>query len=74
MLELVNISDAIRRARKERAREIEWERESRERWERQHHHHHRGSIGRAKYDDERIVEREREVVIDRQHPVRGYLR
>ncbi|KAK6820704.1 hypothetical protein PG987_015104 [Apiospora arundinis] len=65
--ELVSISDQIRRARRERAREIEWERESRDRWERRHRH--RRSMG--KFDDERIVEHE--VVYDRQ-PVRGYLR
>lgn len=69
VLELVNLSDSIRRARRRRAREIEWERDERDRWERRHRH--RTSIGWDKYDDERIVERE--VVYDRQAPIRGYL-
>ncbi|KAK8061277.1 hypothetical protein PG994_007643 [Apiospora phragmitis] len=67
VLELVNISDSIRRARRERAREIEWERESRDRWERRHRHR------RSKYDDERERIVEHEVIYDRP-PVRGYLR
>ncbi|KAK7985108.1 hypothetical protein PG996_005650 [Apiospora saccharicola] len=69
--ELVTISDQIRRARRERAREIEWERESRDRWERRHRH--RRSMGRDKYDDERERVVEHEVIYDRA-PVRGYLR
>ncbi|KAK8074955.1 hypothetical protein PG997_009618 [Apiospora hydei] len=71
VLELVNVSDQIRRARRERAKEIEWERESRDRWERRHRH--RRSMGRDKYDDERERIVEHEVVYDRA-PVRGYLR
>ncbi|ORY60559.1 uncharacterized protein BCR38DRAFT_411708 [Pseudomassariella vexata] len=72
VLELVNVSDSIRKARRERAREIEWEREARERWERRHRPRHSGSWD--KYDDERVYEREREVIVDHQRPVRGYLR
>lgn len=68
VLQLVNVSDSIRRARRERAREIEWEREARDRWERRHRH--RRSIGWDKYDDERIVEHE--IIYDRK-PLRGYL-
>ncbi|KAK8016246.1 hypothetical protein PG993_014435 [Apiospora rasikravindrae] len=71
VLELVNVSDQIRRARRERAKEIEWERESRDRWERRHRH--RRSMGRDKYDDERERIVEHEVIYDRA-PVRGYLR
>ncbi|KAH6648765.1 hypothetical protein BKA67DRAFT_538778 [Truncatella angustata] len=54
VLQLVNMSDSIRKARKERAREIEWEREARERWERRHRHPRH----RDHFDDERIVEHE----------------
>ncbi|KAH8661937.1 hypothetical protein BX600DRAFT_437371 [Xylariales sp. PMI_506] len=66
VLELVNLSDVIRRSRRQRAHEIEYERETRERWDRRHRH--RRSIG---WDDERVVEHE--VIYDRK-PVRGYLR
>ncbi|KAI0125284.1 hypothetical protein BJ170DRAFT_598103 [Xylariales sp. AK1849] len=69
VLELVNISDTIRRSRRERAREIEWEREARDRWENKHRH--RRSAGG--WDDERERIYEHEVVYDRK-PVRGYLR
>ncbi|KAK3935677.1 hypothetical protein QBC46DRAFT_346356 [Diplogelasinospora grovesii] len=72
VLQLVQLSDAIRKARKDRVREIAWEREwcdhERERSNRHRHRHsHSHSIDR--YDDERIVERE--VVYDRA-PARGY--
>ncbi|KAF3002318.1 hypothetical protein E8E14_005025 [Neopestalotiopsis sp. 37M] len=68
VLEIVNLSDSIRRARRDRAREIEWEREARERWERKHRHHHK----HRDWDDERVVERE--VIYEHERkPVRGYL-
>ncbi|KAI0096697.1 hypothetical protein F4776DRAFT_658630 [Hypoxylon sp. NC0597] len=57
VLELVNLSDDIRRHRKRRTQEIEWERE----WDRRHRN--RRSLNWDKVDDERIVERE--VVYDR---------
>ncbi|KAK3330579.1 hypothetical protein B0H66DRAFT_68374 [Apodospora peruviana] len=75
VLQLVQLSEDIRRARKERAREIQWEREWREEWDRDryhnhHHHHHskhRHSVDR--YEDERITETE--VVYDTR-PSRTY--
>ncbi|RYP77532.1 hypothetical protein DL771_001105 [Monosporascus sp. 5C6A] len=71
VVELVNMSDEIRRARRRRAREIEWEREHRDGWDRRHHHHHnRLSLNWDKMDDERIIERE--VIYDR--PSRTYMR
>ncbi|KAI1246547.1 hypothetical protein MGN70_013447 [Eutypa lata] len=86
VVELVNISDEIRRRdRRRRAREVEWEREYRDSWDRHHHHLHAGvsnhghshstggsrrSIGWDKVDDERIVERE--IIYDR--PGARYLR
>ncbi|KAI0012006.1 hypothetical protein F4779DRAFT_119280 [Xylariaceae sp. FL0662B] len=68
VLELVNLSDDIRRARRHRAREIEWEREYRD-WDRRHRHRRSGAWD--KIDDERIVERD--VIYDRPAP-RGYIR
>ncbi|CAM1506369.1 Fc.00g060100.m01.CDS01 [Cosmosporella sp. VM-42] len=67
VLHLVDISDEIRRARKHRAREIEYEREYRDDWERSRHRHHGGA---PKWDE--VVERE--VVYDSSRPSRGYLR
>ncbi|KAI1496615.1 hypothetical protein F5X99DRAFT_62617 [Biscogniauxia marginata] len=61
VVELVNVSDDIRRARRHRAREIEWERDYRDGWDRQHRS--RKSTGWDKIDDERITERE--VLYDR---------
>lgn len=52
----------MRRHRKERIRELQHEREMRDEWERDRRRGHR-SRG-PKWDDERIVEREREVVFD----------
>ncbi|KAF4595169.1 conserved glutamic acid rich protein [Ophiocordyceps camponoti-floridani] len=76
VLRLTELSKSIRRARKERAREIEWERDWRDEWERpfrrpmhDHHDHHRS---REEWDDERV--REREFVYDSRRPNRGYLR
>ncbi|KAI1105980.1 hypothetical protein F4804DRAFT_330726 [Jackrogersella minutella] len=65
VLELVNKSDEIRRHRKRRAREIEWERE----WDRRHRN--RRSVNWDNIEDERVVERE--VVYDRPSH-RGYVR
>ncbi|KAI1080539.1 hypothetical protein F5B20DRAFT_102785 [Whalleya microplaca] len=66
VLELVNISDDIRRARRHRAREIEYEREYRD-WDRRQRH--RRSVNWDKVDDELIVERD----VYRPAP-RGYIR
>lgn len=73
MLRLVELSEDIRRYRKDRVREIQWERDVTEDWERRrhrhhHHHHHPPPPG---WDNERVVERE--VIYDDRRPVRGYL-
>ncbi|PHH60737.1 hypothetical protein CDD82_2240 [Ophiocordyceps australis] len=76
--ELTERSESIRRARKDRVREIQWERDWRDEWERpfrrqhyrDHHDHWRSS--REEWDDERI--RERDVVFDNRRPTYGYLR
>lgn len=60
VLELVEISDRIRARRKERIREIAYEREIRDEWERERRHR-----SRPKWEDEKIVEREREIIYDR---------
>lgn len=57
VLQLVQLSDAVRRARKDRVREIQWEREyydelGRERNHHHHHHHHRS----RRHQDESTVE------------------
>ncbi|KAL0937746.1 conserved glutamic acid rich protein [Colletotrichum truncatum] len=67
VLELVQVSDEIRRFRKERVREIEYEKEWRDDWDRRHGHHHHHRLP-SKYDDERVYERE--VVYDSQRPRR----
>ncbi|KAH6628334.1 hypothetical protein F5144DRAFT_493425 [Chaetomium tenue] len=70
VLRLVQLSDRIRAARKERAREIAYERDWREDYEhRDHHHHHRHRYS-VDYEDERVVERE--VHYESRHPGRGY--
>lgn len=66
VLELVQLSDQIRRARRDRAYQIQWERERRGEGDR------RRRYRRAEHDDEAIIERE--VIYDRREPVRGYLR
>lgn len=71
VLQLTELSNDIKRYRKDRVREIEWERDVTEDWERRrhrHHHHH----GPGPWDEERVVERE--VIYDDRRPVRGYLR
>ncbi|KAI0600646.1 hypothetical protein F4775DRAFT_544831 [Biscogniauxia sp. FL1348] len=62
VVELVNVSDDIRRARRHRARELEWERDYRDGWA-DRHRRSRKSAGWDKIDDERITERE--VLYDR---------
>ena len=79
---MVEITDSIRRARKERIREIQRERDMlRDGWEEQihhhhHHHNHRGGPGPVRghpHDGDRLVERE--VVLDRTYPPGGgYIR
>jgi hypothetical protein len=70
VLRLVQLSDRIRAARKERAREIAYERDWREDYNhRDHHHHHRHRYS-VDYEDERVVERE--VHYESRHPGRGY--
>ncbi|KAK1971973.1 hypothetical protein LY78DRAFT_651243 [Colletotrichum sublineola] len=68
VLELVQVSDDIRRYRKDRVREYEreWVHDDWDRRSHHHHHHHRHAP--SKYDDERIYERE--VVYDSQRPRR----
>lgn len=65
VLHLVDISDEIRRARKQRTRELEWEREYQEDWERSRHRH-----PGSRWDE--IVERD--LVYEGRPPPRGYIR
>ncbi|KAI5467794.1 hypothetical protein BGZ63DRAFT_36455 [Mariannaea sp. PMI_226] len=65
VLQLVDISDEIRRARKHRARELEWERDYQEDWERSRHR----SWG-PRWEE--VVERD--LVYDGRAPPRGYIR
>lgn len=62
MLQLVQLSDDIRRHRRRHLREMEYERESRQ----------QRRSSKYDYDRELIVGVDREVVYDRP-PVRGYL-
>lgn len=57
----MELSDRIRARRKERIREIHYEREMRDEWERERRHRSR----RGGWDDEREKIVEREVVYDR---------
>lgn len=69
----MQLSDRIRAARRERARELAYDREWRDDWDHQHrghHHHHRHRYSVDFVDDERVVERE--VVFDSRHPSKGY--
>lgn len=70
VLRLIQLSERIRAARKERAREIAWEREYRDEWEHRGHHHHHKHRYQVDYDDERVVERE--IVYDSRHGGKGY--
>jgi len=70
VLRLVNLSDRIRAARKERAREIAYERDWREDWDHRNHHHHHRHRYSVDYEDERVVERE--VHYESRHPGKGY--
>ncbi|KAI0019104.1 hypothetical protein F4780DRAFT_748484 [Xylariomycetidae sp. FL0641] len=63
VLELVKESDEIRRARRRRARELEWERDYRDMWERRRE---RKPLNWDRFEDERVVERE--VLYDRSSP------
>lgn len=74
VLRLTELSDSIRRARKERVREIQWERDWRDERERPHrrHHYDHDHWRWEEWDDERV--REREVVYDNRRPARGYYR
>lgn len=73
---MTELSTDIRRSRKERVRDIQWEREFRDDfrddWGRRHHHHHHHDRPSRKWDDERV--REREVIYDSRGPARGYIR
>ncbi|KAK0703570.1 hypothetical protein B0T26DRAFT_681228 [Lasiosphaeria miniovina] len=77
VLRLVQLSDAIRKARKDRAYEIQWEREVRDGYRDEyretdyhiHAHKHRHSESQSRYDDDRVVERE---VVYENRPSRGY--
>lgn len=66
VLRLVDISDEIRRSRKQRARELEYEREFQFDYERDRHRH---SHSHPRWDDVT----ERETFYD-SRPPRGYLR
>ncbi len=76
----MQLSDQIRRARKGRARDIQWEQEWRTEWERDNHdrhrrrHRHRHGHSIDRFQEERTVEREREVVVDHRGAMRGYMR
>ena len=78
VLELVQLSDQIRQARKDRAYEIQWERDYRSQWQRDsrphhrhgHRHHHSRSTDR--WEEDKVVEREREVYVDHRGAVRNY--
>lgn len=63
VLQLVEMSDDIKRYRKDRVREIQWERDWRDDWDRRHRHHHHHH---HPWDDERV--REREVIYDSRRP------
>jgi len=61
VLRLVQLSDAIRQARKDRAREIQWERSYKDEWDREyrihaHSHHHHDGGRRRRHDDDRTTE------------------
>ncbi|KAK0729996.1 hypothetical protein B0H67DRAFT_478186 [Lasiosphaeris hirsuta] len=72
VLQLVQLSDAVRRARKDRVHEIQWEREYRDEWDREYrHHHHSHSHGRHRPRfEEHIVESE--VAYETGRPSRSY--
>ncbi|KAK4181384.1 hypothetical protein QBC36DRAFT_97224 [Triangularia setosa] len=71
VVRLVNLSDRIRQSRKDRAREIQYEREWRDEWDQRHHHHsHSHSSSRHRHDDERVVERE--IIYDSHRHPRQY--
>jgi len=62
VLQLVQLSDAIRQARKDRLHEIKWERSYQNEWDREYrvhahsHHHHDTSRRRRYHDDDRVTE------------------
>lgn len=72
MLRLTELSADIRRSRKNRVRELEWEREFRDDyrhdWDRRQHQSRRP----PRWDNERV--REHEVIYDSRGPARGYIR
>lgn len=73
-MQLTELSDSIRRARKDRVREIQWERDTRDEWEypfRRHHHDYYYDHWDRVWDEERV--RERDVIYDSRRPAR-YMR
>jgi hypothetical protein len=71
VLRLTELTERIRRVRKDRVREIEWERDID--WDRhRHRHHHQGRGHSNGWDDEHVTERE--FVYDSRKPGRGYYR
>jgi len=82
VLQLVQLSDAVRRARKDRLHEIQWHGGYKDDHEREYHlhaHSHSHSHSRPRYeerrkryDDERVVEREREISYEHRGGSRGY--
>jgi hypothetical protein len=79
VLQLTEMSEDIRRARKDRLREIKWERDVRDDWDRRRpavmapmrreREYYRRPGG---WDEERV--KEREVIYDSRGPARGYIR
>lgn len=65
VLELVELSDRIRARRKDRIREIHYEREMRDEWERERERERRHRSRRGGWEDEREKIVEREYVYDR---------
>jgi len=66
------MSDEIRRVRKDRIREIQWERDYRDRHRHPHHHHPHHPHRPHRWDNEERVTIERDVVYS-DRP-RGYIR
>ena len=71
-MQLTQLSEDIRRARKDRVRELQYERGMRERFERPRPRRRSRPRSGGDWDNERVVERE--VIYDSHGPVRGYIR
>lgn len=62
VLQLVELTEDIKRFRKDRVREIAWERDWKDDWDRRHRHPHHHHHHHHPWDNERV--REREVIYD----------